>query len=191
MLRFGGGLHIVGGKLVVECELDTGAAARRLRTAINEIFGFTSELLVINGSGIRRGTRYMVRLVADGADTLLHYEATAQVAGKLAQIGARLVDMAAKKMADDFFGNFVAQLQAAQPAAAPAEVPVAEPQPATEEAAEEKAVETVAQTVAPRRRAWLVLAVVVLIILAGSLWIMASLNHNMLMQHVVPMAPGD
>lgn len=106
-----------------------------------------------------------VRLVPDGADTLLQYEATAQVAGKLAQIGARLVDMAAKKMADDFFGNFVAQLQAAQPAAAPAEALSAEPQPATEQAAEENAVETVSQTVAPRRRAWLVLAVVVLIIL--------------------------
>jgi len=99
-----------------------------------------------------------VRLVPEGDDTLLQYEASAQVAGKLAQIGARLVDMAAKKMADDFFGNFVAQLQAAEPAAAPA------PEPATEQEIEERAVETVTETVAPRRRAWLVLAVVVLII---------------------------
>ena len=34
MLRFAGGLHIVSGKIVVEVELDTGAAARRLRKAI-------------------------------------------------------------------------------------------------------------------------------------------------------------
>lgn len=100
-----------------------------------------------------------VRLVPEGDDTLLQYEASAQVAGKLAQIGARLVDMAAKKMADDFFANFVAQLQAAEPAAEPA------PEPATEQEIEERAVETVTETVAPRRRAWLVLAVVVLIIL--------------------------
>jgi hypothetical protein len=113
-----------------------------------------------------------VRLVPDGNETLLQYEAQAQVAGKLAQIGARLVDMAAKKMADDFFGNFVAQLQAAQPEAEaapppPAEIPTAtvEPKPATEHQAEEKAVETVTETVAPRRRAWIVLALVVLIIL--------------------------
>ncbi|MGJ6981099.1 DNA-binding protein WhiA [Aestuariimicrobium soli] len=66
MLRFGGGLHLVAGQLVIECELDTGAAARRLRTAITELYGLTSELLVINGSGLRRGTRYMVRLVSDG-----------------------------------------------------------------------------------------------------------------------------
>jgi carbon monoxide dehydrogenase subunit G len=110
-----------------------------------------------------------VRLVPEGSETLLQYEATAQVAGKLAQIGARLVDMAAKKMADDFFGNFVAQLEAAGPVAeaalpAPAEVPPAAAATATEQRAEEKAGETVTQPVAPERRAWLVLALVIVII---------------------------
>ena len=33
ILRFAGGLHIVAGRLVIEAELDTGAAARRLRLA--------------------------------------------------------------------------------------------------------------------------------------------------------------
>lgn len=118
-----------------------------------------------NGSGgaagmVKGGAK--VRLVPEGNETLLQYEANAQVAGKLAQIGARLVDMAAKKMADDFFGNFVAQLQAGQSASAPASTP--EPEPATEQQAEEKAVETVSQAVAPERKAWLVLGLVVLII---------------------------
>lgn len=68
MLRFGGGLHLVGqGHLVIECELDTGAAARRLRTAISEVYGLDSEMLVIQGSGLRKGTRYTVRVVRDGA----------------------------------------------------------------------------------------------------------------------------
>ena len=58
LLRFGGGIHIVSGKIVIEAELDTGAAARRLRTTISESFGLVSELIVISGSGIRRGTRY-------------------------------------------------------------------------------------------------------------------------------------
>lgn len=66
MLRFAGGIHIVSGHIVVEAELDTGAAARRLRTTISDLYGYESELLVINPSGIRRGTRYMVRLVRDG-----------------------------------------------------------------------------------------------------------------------------
>lgn len=47
-----------------------------------------------------------VTLEQDGSDTILRYEATAQVGGKLAQIGARLVDGAAKKIANEFFSNF-------------------------------------------------------------------------------------
>lgn len=66
LLRFTNSLHIAGGRIVVEAELDTGAAARRLRTAIAELFGFTSEFVVITGSGVRRGTRYLVRLIRDG-----------------------------------------------------------------------------------------------------------------------------
>ena len=41
MLRFAGGLHIVSGRIVVEAELDTGAAARRLRKDIAEVYGHT------------------------------------------------------------------------------------------------------------------------------------------------------
>ena len=47
-----------------------------------------------------------VRLEADGAATILHYEVDAQVGGKLAQIGSRLIDATAKKMAGDFFARF-------------------------------------------------------------------------------------
>src|SRR6478672_12965429 len=65
-LRFAGGLHIVSGRIVIEAELDTGAAARRLRTDISEVFGHPSELVIVNGSGIRRGTHYVVRVIKDG-----------------------------------------------------------------------------------------------------------------------------
>jgi carbon monoxide dehydrogenase subunit G len=47
-----------------------------------------------------------VRLSPDGAGTRLSYEAKANVGGKLAQIGSRLVDAAARKVADEFFRNF-------------------------------------------------------------------------------------
>ncbi|MBB1513119.1 DNA-binding protein WhiA [Tessaracoccus sp. MC1627] len=66
LLRFAGGLHLVGGRIVVEAELDTGAAARRLRTFITELYNVESDLLVINGSGVRRGPRYTLRVVRDG-----------------------------------------------------------------------------------------------------------------------------
>ncbi len=47
-----------------------------------------------------------VTLEEDGAATILRYEVNAKVGGKLAQIGSRLVDSTAKKMAEDFFGRF-------------------------------------------------------------------------------------
>ena len=66
-----------------------------------------------------------VRLESTGPrETVLHYSANASVGGKLAQIGSRLVDMAAQKMASDFFATFTAKLSerygAAPAAAAPA-----------------------------------------------------------------------
>jgi DNA-binding protein WhiA len=66
ILRFAGGLHIHSGRIVIEAELDTGAVARRLRTEIGEVFGHPSDLVVVSGSGIRRGTRYVVRVIKDG-----------------------------------------------------------------------------------------------------------------------------
>lgn len=49
-----------------------------------------------------------VRLTADGADTVLSYDVKAQVGGKIAQLGARLIDATAKQMADAFFDRFAA-----------------------------------------------------------------------------------
>ncbi|MGV8979279.1 MAG: DNA-binding protein WhiA [Cellulomonas sp.] len=65
-LRFAGGLHIISGRIVVEAELDTGIAARRLRQAIAEVYGHTSEVIVVSAGGLRRGSRYVVRVVKEG-----------------------------------------------------------------------------------------------------------------------------
>ena len=56
-------------------------------------------------AGFAKGSA-QVRLSSAGAHTKLSYEVKANVGGKLAQIGSRLVDAAAKKVADDFFRNF-------------------------------------------------------------------------------------
>jgi DNA-binding protein WhiA len=66
MLRFGGGLHIVSGRIVVEAELDTGVAARRLRKDIGEVYGHSSDIAVMAPGGLRKGNRYVVRVVKDG-----------------------------------------------------------------------------------------------------------------------------
>ncbi len=68
-----------------------------------------------------------VTLTAEGANaTRLDYAAQANVGGKLAQIGSRLVDAASKKLADEFFTKFNAELKRRNPAAeAPAEAAAA------------------------------------------------------------------
>jgi carbon monoxide dehydrogenase subunit G len=74
-----------------------------------------------------------VHLSEDGAATVLRYEAKAEVGGKLAQIGSRLIQGTAKKMADDFFGNFsriVAEREAPPAVVAPELAPAAPPEAA-------------------------------------------------------------
>lgn len=66
ILRFAGGLHIVAGRIVIEAELDTGAAARRLRKDIAEVYGHDSEVAVVQNAGIRKATHYLVRVAKDG-----------------------------------------------------------------------------------------------------------------------------
>ena len=66
LLRFAGGLHLAAGRIVVEAELDTGAAARRLRKDLAEVFGHASELIVLAPGGLRKGNRYLVRVEKDG-----------------------------------------------------------------------------------------------------------------------------
>lgn len=66
LLRFAGGLHIISGRIVIEAEVDSAATARRLRIAIAEMYGHQSEIIVVTGAGLRRGNRYVVRVVRDG-----------------------------------------------------------------------------------------------------------------------------
>jgi carbon monoxide dehydrogenase subunit G len=58
----------------------------------------------------------VVTLREDAGDTLLNYNVDAQVGGKIAQVGARLIDGTAKKLADEFFGKFAAMVGAPAPA---------------------------------------------------------------------------
>jgi carbon monoxide dehydrogenase subunit G len=59
-----------------------------------------------------------VKLRPDGDGTILAYKVNAQVGGKLAQIGGRLIDATAKQMADQFFAAFAANVAGPAPAAA-------------------------------------------------------------------------
>jgi carbon monoxide dehydrogenase subunit G len=60
-----------------------------------------------------------VKLAEEGGETTLTYDVDAQVGGKIAQVGARLIQGTAKKLADQFFGKFAESVGAPPPATAP------------------------------------------------------------------------
>jgi uncharacterized protein len=74
--------------------------------------GYTLEIGVQGGAvGHGRGEILVQLRPVTSARTMLIYTASASVGGKLAQVGARLIDLAAQKMAADFFSAFLAQLE--------------------------------------------------------------------------------
>lgn len=77
-------------------------------------------------AGFAKGSA-AVRLEEDGTATILHYAVHAEVGGKLAQLGGRMVDSTARKLAGEFFRRF-GELMRPEPAAEPEPRPV-EPAP--------------------------------------------------------------
>ena len=66
LLRFAGGLQIVNGRVVVEAELDSSNIAQRLRKDIFELYGYNPAVHVLSPTGIRKTTRYVLRVANDG-----------------------------------------------------------------------------------------------------------------------------
>ena len=80
-------------------------------------------------AGHGKGQALVQLQAVPSGETVLSYDATASVGGKLAQIGSRLVDAAAQKIAEDFFARFQAALRQRHPPAPSAAPPVSSPAP--------------------------------------------------------------
>jgi carbon monoxide dehydrogenase subunit G len=98
----------------------------KAKLTLSDVVAPTSYKIRFDGQGGAAGFgkgEAKVSLVAESMDsTRLDYTAQANVGGKLAQIGSRLVDAASKKLADEFFTKFNAELKRRNPsAAAPAD----------------------------------------------------------------------
>lgn len=120
------------------------AAIGPLRARFNGVLRMTdaqppaSCTMVFEGQGgavgFGKGSSTVSLAESEGVTTLA-YTANAQVGGKLAQVGSRLIDSVARKMSDDFFKAFRQQLAPADPLASEAAAPVAArpsvPRPAT------------------------------------------------------------
>lgn len=91
------------------------SAKFRGRLSLSDIKPPHSYALAFEGQGGAAGFAKggaQVKLIPEKDQTRLVYEAKANVGGKLAQIGSRLVDAAAKKVADEFFRNFNEKMSA-------------------------------------------------------------------------------
>jgi uncharacterized protein len=93
-------------------------------------------------AGFAKGSA-KVNLDEDGPATVLHYAVQAHVGGKLAQIGSRLIDSVARRMAENFFTRFVAAVAPEQPAMASGATPETQAIPDDRVAARMPAPETV------------------------------------------------
>jgi len=81
LLRFSNAIHLVAGQLVIEVELDSGQIARRVRQNVSEVYGHEPEMSMVQGTGIKKDSRYVVR-VTKGGDTLARQTGLVDSAGR-------------------------------------------------------------------------------------------------------------
>ncbi len=100
------------------------------KLALSDITPPRSYTLQFDGSGGAAGSgkgTANVQLSESPEGTVLHYTVGATVSGRLAQVGARLIDGVAKKMADQFFARFKALLEpAVEPGASESDAGIAQ-----------------------------------------------------------------
>lgn len=113
------------------------------------------------------GAKVRLESVDGGAATILHYSADAQIGGKLAQIGSRLVEGSARKLADEFFAAFAAQAAASAPAASQAAAAESATQPGTAPMSQPAPVVAAASSSGLSPVLWIVGLVIIVAIILG------------------------
>jgi carbon monoxide dehydrogenase subunit G len=116
-------------QVIVAASVGPVKAKFRSKLALQDIDAPNAYTMQFDGqggaAGFGKGTAKVRLEPGEPGITMLHYEVHAQVGGKLAQVGSRLVDMAAQKMAKDFFQGFEAVLAEIYP---PTTAPEAAPE---------------------------------------------------------------
>ena len=120
-------------RAVVAAKVGPVSARFAGKLALDDVNPPTSYTLRFEGQGGAAGfangeAKVSLAPAESGNTTLVTYAVKAQIGGKLAQIGSRLVDGAAAKLADDFFARFAQRVSVA-PAAAPVPETPREPAP--------------------------------------------------------------
>jgi carbon monoxide dehydrogenase subunit G len=96
-------------ELMMGAKVGPVSARFKSKITLTNVDAPNSYMLIFEGQGGVAGFakgQAEVRLLPDGESTLLEYTAKATIGGKLAQVGSRLVDGVAKKLAEQFFTAF-------------------------------------------------------------------------------------
>lgn len=108
-----------GYRVVVRISIGPVSARFKGRVKLTEISPLSFYSIVGEGeggmAGFAKGTAN-VGLIDEHGGTLLTYEVEAQIGGKIAQLGQRLVIGSARKIADEFFSRFAKEVERAIPA---------------------------------------------------------------------------
>lgn len=102
----------------VQTKIGPVSARFKGKMTLKDVAAPAAYTIVFDGQGGAAGFakgEARVELVPEGEETLLRYAAKANIGGKLAQIGSRLVDGAARKLADQFFTAFRARYVPEEP----------------------------------------------------------------------------
>lgn len=115
VLRFSGGLHLVAGRIIVEAELDSEVSAERLRMFLSGLYQAESTTVVVSGGGIRRGNRYVVRVVKN-ADELARLTGLVDSLGRpIRGLPPSLVSSGSDEAAAAWRGAFLARGSLVEP----------------------------------------------------------------------------
>lgn len=107
-------------KLVVAAAVGPIRVRFHSKLTLEDVVAQSGYTMLFEGSGGAAGFgsgRARVKLDARDAGVVLDYRAEAQIGGKLAQVGSRLIDSVAKKLVEEFFTRFNACLAEISPAA--------------------------------------------------------------------------
>lgn len=117
LLRFAGHLWLSAGRIVLEAELDTAAAARRLEAGISAMFGHPAEVVMVEPPGGRKGNSYLVRVTRGRAGESLARQAGLIDSGRCPVRGLprQVVSGAACDCAAAWRGAFLARGSLASP----------------------------------------------------------------------------
>ncbi len=109
VVRFAGGLHMVSGRIVIEAELDSALAAARLRTFLMKLYRASSTVVVVSSASLKKGERYVVRVVERAAEVARYTGLTDQAGRPVRGLPPQIVSAGHREAVAAWRGAFIAR----------------------------------------------------------------------------------